>query len=66
MEMRSQRCLEMEQPIHAKLAKSAANPATARVGGVRSERRLAVGVAKNKKQNKQQQQQQKVISPHYA
>lgn len=49
MQMRSQRCLEMEQPIYANSAKSASNPTLARVGGVRLERRLAVGVATKQK-----------------
>lgn len=53
MEMRSQCCLEMEWPIHTKLVKSAANPATARVGGVRLERQLAVGVCEKNKKTKQ-------------
>lgn len=63
--MRSQCCLEMEQPIYANSAKSASNPVLARVGGVRLERRLAVGVA-TKQKNKTNSNNKKVISLHYA
>lgn len=47
--MHGRRCLEMEQPIYANSAKSAANPVMARVGDVRVEHRLAVGVATKQK-----------------
>lgn len=51
----------MKQPIYANSAKILANPVLARVGNVRLERWLAVGVANKTNSNKKT-----VISSHYA